>query len=182
MIDKIFITKYSQRYQYNYLDKNSKLEEEIRAVMRRKPAYITRDLLYKIVNWKAPRIRGRVKLNREDLVKEVTRNSFASKNEQFRVEVLTLLKGVKYRAATTILHFRFPRRYTIMDYRAWESLQDARLTRGERDGFKIDKCYKIKDDFEHWMTYLTVCRNICKREGCSLRDLDKALWQYSKEK
>lgn len=182
MIDRAFIKKYSQRYQYNYSEKNKSLEDTIRAVMQEEPDHIGLDLLYKIVAWKAPRIRERVKLNREDLVKEVTRSSFSSKNEQFQVEVLTLLKGVKYRAATTILHFRFPRRYTIMDYRAWESLQDTRLTRGERKGFKIDRRYKIRDDFEHWMTYLTVCRNICKREGCSLRDLDKALWQYSKEK
>ena len=105
-----------------------------------------------------------------------------SKNERFKIEVLTMLDGVGYRVASTILHFRFPDDYTIMDWRAWESLQDKKITRDESAGYKLEPKYNIKDDFEHWMTYLAVCRNICKREKCSLRELDKALWQYSKEK
>jgi len=183
MIDKSFINKYSIRYQYRYhLAKSGEnLEAEIRRAMRKRPRRIDVHLLYKIVAWKAPRIKARVKLNEERLVKEITGISFSTKNERLRIEILTLLEGVSYRVASTVLHFRFPNKYTIMDFRAWESLQDSRLTRGEKEGCKFSKRYKIADDFEHWTNYLQVCRRISKREKCSLRELDKALWQYSKE-
>lgn len=125
MIDRTFIKNYSKKYQYRYhLAKSGEnLEEEIRRTMRKRPRRIDVNLLYKIVAWKAPRIKARVKLNDARLVKEITGISFSTKNERFRIEILTLLNGVSYRVASTILHFRFPDKYTIMDFRAWESLQ-----------------------------------------------------------
>jgi hypothetical protein len=182
MIDKKFIQEYSRRYQQGYLAKNYALEQEIKAEMKGNPACMSKELLFKVLRWKAARASHHVKHNQSDFVKEITRDCFLCRDEKHRIEVLKKLRGVSYRVASTILHFRFPHKYTIMDYRAWESLQDPRLTRGERVGFRLGKDYPIKDDFEHWMTYLSVCRNICKREKCSLRVLDKALWQYSKEK
>ena len=36
-------------------------------------------------------------------------------------------------------------------------------------------------DFELWWEYVTVFRSLMGATGLSARDLDRALWQYSKE-
>jgi hypothetical protein len=33
-----------------------------------------------------------------------------------------------------------------------------------------------------WLAYLQACRALARETGVSLRTLDKALWQYSKER
>ncbi len=176
MIDKNFINEYSSKYDKWSSKDEKNLEEKIKNKLNRrfsngKIEYITKDIFYDIVAWKAPRVKNKVKKNREQFVKEATRQSFSSFDEQFKIEGLTVLKGVGYRVATAILYFCLPE-YTVMDYRAWWTLQQ------KEPSFKD---YKIKDDFEHWQKYLGICKEISKKYGCNLRTLDKALWQYSKE-
>ena len=57
--------------------------------------------------------------------------------------------------------------YPILDYRALWSLS-----------LKLPKCYS----FEFWWAYVEYCRELSSRNGVDMRTLDKALWQYSKEK
>jgi hypothetical protein len=33
-----------------------------------------------------------------------------------------------------------------------------------------------------WLEYLSACRELARRHGISIRTLDKALWQHSKER
>jgi hypothetical protein len=33
-----------------------------------------------------------------------------------------------------------------------------------------------------WLAYLAACRELASRHGVSIRTLDKALWQWSKER
>jgi hypothetical protein len=33
-----------------------------------------------------------------------------------------------------------------------------------------------------WLAYLSACRTLAQRAGVTLRTLDKALWQHSKER
>jgi hypothetical protein len=33
-----------------------------------------------------------------------------------------------------------------------------------------------------WLAYLSACRTLTRRAGVSIRTLDKALWQHSKER
>lgn len=178
VIDKKFIEDYSNRYDRNVSKRDRKLEEKIIKKLNKlfpsgSVKYIKKDILFNIVDWKAPRIRNRVRDNKKEFVEEVTKHCFSSLNEQFKIEGLTILRGVDYRVASAILHFCFPSLYIIMDYRAWGTLEEQKY---------LPKKYDIKDDFEHWQRYLNVCRKISKRCDYSLRQLDKALWQYSKEK
>ncbi|MFH1201866.1 MAG: hypothetical protein V1674_03120 [Candidatus Omnitrophota bacterium] len=178
MIDKEFIESWSVKYDTEETKKFRDLYEQIMNKLKElfpdgKIRHITLDILRDIVRWKAPRVIRRALNNSEEFVKEVTTHFASSKNEQFKIEVLMLLKGVGQRVATAILHFCFPSEYTVMDFRAWWTLQQHNC---------LPKDYPIKNDFEHWQEYLKVCRKIRKRCDCSLRKLDKALWQYSKEK
>jgi len=39
-----------------------------------------------------------------------------------------------------------------------------------------------KYTFDFWWQYTLYCRRIAKKAGVRMRTLDKALWQYSKER
>jgi len=131
------------------------------------PSYITKGTLEKIARWKSARVIGHIEKNDEQYVKEVTQVSFSTKNEKLKIKILTLLDGVKMRMASAILCFCFQEQYTVMDYRAWDSLKALDKIDGE-----------ISDTFECWQKYNEICREIAKQNGVSLRELDKALWQY----
>jgi hypothetical protein len=64
------------------------------------------------------------------------------------------------------LYVAFPQEYPILDVRALESL-----------GVKGRSTYPLS----FWLAYLEACRTIARQAGVSLRTLDKALWQRSKE-
>ena len=55
----------------------------------------------------------------------------------------------------------------ILDYRALEAL-----------GVKSRSTYPLS----FWLAYLAACRRLAKQHGVSVRTLDKALWQWSKER
>jgi hypothetical protein len=129
--------------------------------------YIGKDILLGIADWKAPRVKGYIVRNDPAFVEEVTRASFSASNEKLKLEVLTLLEGVNIRMASAILQFCFPQRYVVMDWRAWESLRAAGKIKGE-----------IEDAFECYKQYNDMCQRISKQFGVSLRELDKALWQW----
>lgn len=148
---------------------NSEIERSIESSIA--PAAIDRGWLLKsdlllLARWKSPRIVGQVDQNDDDFIREVTAIAFSTKNERIQIEVLTLLKGVGWPMASVILHFCTKDRYPILDFRALWSL-----------GREVPKVY----DFEFWQQYTLTCRELADRAGVSMRTLDRALWQYSKE-
>jgi len=157
--------------QYDKAEENeSILENEIFESIKgmgSPPLFLTKDILLCIAEWKAARVKGYVMKNDEQYVKEVTQVSLSTKNEKLKIEILTLLNGVQIRMASTILFFCFPEQYTVMDYRAWDSLKALNKINGE-----------IGDTFECWLKYNEICREIAKQNSVSLRKLDKALWQF----
>ncbi len=78
-----------------------------------------------------------------------------------------LLDRVAWPTASTILHFCDARPYPILDYRALWSLGYAKPP---------------KYTMEFWLEYLEFTRELAGRLGLPIRTVDKALWQYSKEK
>jgi hypothetical protein len=61
----------------------------------------------------------------------------------------------------------YPGRYPILDVRALWSL-----------GFSRPPAYT----FGFWSEYVAFTRSEARRLGVSMRELDRALWQYSKER
>lgn len=133
----------------------------------RKRGYLTKNELIQFFDWKTGgRGRSRCLKNTRAYVKEVTRTSFSTSNARLQIEVLALLDGVDLRVASAILHLVFPRKYPIMDYRALWSL-----------GIK-----KPKYNFELWDSYCNYCKKTAQENHVGLRTLDRALWQFSKER
>ncbi len=133
----------------------------------KKAEYISKEDFLAICDWKTSRTRKHVEKNPVDFIQEVTRVAFSTPNERLRIEILTLLKGVSWPTASVILHFCHAEPYPIIDFRALWSL-----------GVEADSS---KYDFDLWWDYTCFCRNIAADTGVSMRTLDKALWQFSKE-
>jgi len=129
--------------------------------------FLTRADLLLLSAWKSPRSRRHVARNEEGFVRAATQTALSTGDERLRIEVLTLLQGVDWPTASVILHFGHSDPYPILDIRALWSLGVASPP---------------AHDFPFWWDYTTLCRRLAQRHSCTMRDLDRALWQYSKER
>jgi hypothetical protein len=116
--------------------------------------------------WKTVRSRPKVTANAETAIVDATGRALAAGDEATRIASLLELDGVGVPTASTLLYFAFPDDYPILDIRALESL-----------GVKPRSQYPIN----FWLAYLDACRELASSAGVSLRMLDRALWQHSKE-
>ncbi len=133
----------------------------------RRQGFLTREQFLALAEWKTPRSRPRCERNRKEFVEAATLAAFHSKSERFKVEALRLLGGVDWPTASVILHFCDEMPYPILDVRVLWSL-----------GFRKPPAYNC--DF--WIAYVEFMRKVAGAAGVSMRTLDRALWQYSKEK
>jgi len=147
------------------LDNDARLSEVGSAVRAR--GYYTREEFIEVCAWKTVRSRPKVSRNNEDVVVKVTGLAMSTDSEAARMEALLELDGVGVPTASTLLYCAFPDRYPILDIRALESL-----------GVKPRSQYPLS----FWLGYLDACRDLARQAGVSVRTLDKALWQHSKER
>jgi hypothetical protein len=117
--------------------------------------------------WKSHRPKKHYESNDAGLIKETTELSFATEGEEERILKLIELKGVSWPVASAILHFAFPNKYPILDFRALWSL-----------GWEKPSAYS----FKFWQKYCHEISQIAQQVNLSIRTVDKALWAYSKEK
>ena len=128
--------------------------------------YLTHSDLETLAKWKAPRSAGRIRGNSKEYVREITSIALSANTERARIETLTLLDGVGWPTASVILHYYHREPYPIIDFRAlWTVSLD------------VPNQYNI----DVWTIYVDFCRELSRDTGMSMRELDKALWQYSKE-
>ncbi len=130
--------------------------------------FLTKDDFLKVCEWKTDRSKSRCTKNSEDYIKEITGIALTTKNERVRIEVLTLLDGVKWPTASVFLHFFHVEKYPILDFRALDSL-----------GIKEPPG---QHKFDFWIEYVLYCRQLSDKFKCDMRTVDKALWAFSKER
>ncbi len=129
--------------------------------------HYTRAEFIEVCAWKTVRSRPKVAANPEVAVIDATSRAFATDDEAARMAALLELEGVGVPTASTLLYCAFPDDYPILDVRALDSL-----------GVKPRSQYPIA----FWLSYLAACRELAADNGVSIRTLDKALWQHSKER
>ena len=156
------ISHYAERYSYqinedDIINRKSDIQNR---------GYLTKDDLFRIAYWKAPRSSGHVRKNTDDYVSEMSQFAFNTKCERAKIQALTNLDGVNWPTASVILHLFDKGKYPILDFRALFSIS-------------IDVPSQYKFDF--WWEYVEFCRELAGRNSVSMRTLDRALWQYSKE-
>ena len=120
-----------------------------------------------VVRWKSARVLPLAEKNTGAQVAAATRSAFTADGEPQRMTFMLRLHGVGVPVASALLHFAFPGRYPILDFRALASLGDTRIRTQYTPAF--------------WASYVTRCRDAASAAGVSLRDFDKALWQDSVE-
>jgi len=157
------ISEIARRYSYQ-ISEDDMIGIKKNAIKRK---CLTKDELRQIAYWKAPRSAGHVEKNEEVYVKEMTKFVFIAKTERARIEILTKLDGVSWPTASVILHLFHNDPYPILDFRALWSV-----------GVNVPPKY----NYEFWWEYVKFCREIAARNKIDMRTLDRALWQYSKEK
>lgn len=167
-IDARLILKYCDRYDLEVKGTPDELVEKELVSWFNQHKYLDRDHLIKLGRWKSPRALKQYKseLNTDERLKEIIGFALASKDEYIRIMCPQLIKGISWGVASVILHFAYPEDYMIIDFRAVWSL-----------GLEEPKQYS----FEYWIDYTNQVRKIAKECNVTLRQLDKALWQYSKE-
>jgi hypothetical protein len=156
------ISYWSARYSY---PGEAAIANELAPAARAR-GYLTHAELVQLGRWKSPRIGPRIAANAPAYVEAVTATALSAPSEQLRIEVLTLLYGVGWPMASVILHWCHVAPYPILDFRALWSL-----------GLDPLPPY----DFPLWQAYTDHCRALAADAGVSMRTLDRALWQYSKE-
>lgn len=164
--NKESILFYARKYDKT-VNKNDRIEDELLKWFNEN-RFLNRDNFLKLCLWKSKRPKKYYldKINSDERIKQITQFALKTDDEYLRLEMLTLLKGVSHRVASVILHFSFPNKYMIMDFRAIWSL-----------GWKQPKSYSL----EFWLKYTNEGKKIANKNGVTLRELDKALWQNSKE-
>lgn len=129
--------------------------------------WLTKSEFLAVARWKTPRSQPLCARNAEADVRAISAVALSTPNERLRITVLTLLEGVGWPIASAILHWTHRDPYPILDVRAlWSAGLDRVPPRFE---------------FELWRRYTLWSRATASRCGVSMRTLDKALWQYSKD-
>ncbi len=133
----------------------------------RERGYFTRSELVELCAWKTARSRSRVAANTGEEVRKTTRLALRATAEALRIWIPMALSGVRWPTASVLLHLGHRDRYPILDYRALEAL-----------GVTESVNYTVP----FWIAYVTVCRKIDDQTDSGMRTIDRAMWQWSKER
>jgi thermostable 8-oxoguanine DNA glycosylase len=121
-----------------------------------------------IFEWKTKgRGRSRLKKNTDEEIADALKLALEAKTPRAAIAVLRGLTGVDVPVASAILATIRPDEHTIIDWRALQA-------------FGAYKANMVIDT-KLYLSYLDYCKEIAERNGVSLRDLDRAMWQWSKE-
>jgi hypothetical protein len=137
------------------------------AGVRRRGSF-TRPEFLRMCRWKSPRAQRLWEANSAARIRAVSRAALATSDERRRMELLTALSGVGVPIASAILTLIDPRRYGVLDIRAWQLLFAIRSVVANRrgQGFTIAQ----------WLDYLAALRHHARRLGVSARTIEYTLF------
>ena len=133
---------------------------------------------YAIVTWKSNRSTSKVKdgLKKANLTpRTLMAKISACTSDRDRMSELDKVTGIGVPIASAILTVCYPKRFTILDYRAWDALLLFHFKKNKKDK-------PMPNDIAGYFdTYLPACKAMAKKHNMKLRDLDKAMWGFSKQ-
>ena len=141
----------------------------IRALSRvRARGHVTRAEFTTMCRWKSPRARHLWESNSSARIRATSRQVLATRSERRRMELLTGLRGVGVPMASAILTLLDPRRYGVLDIRAWQLLFATRSVDANRrgQGFTITQ----------WEQYLSALRHHARRLRTTARAIEYTLF------
>lgn len=147
-----------------YMKSNGDEDEEMEEAGRRiAEGDYTRSNLECIYAWKSKRRLDLLKFNSDAKIEQALKNALAAKSVEEAISSLVCLAGVGVKMASAILTAIKPGHYTVLDVRALEAL-------GVKNGQNLSL----------YIAYLEACQRMARDHGVSLRDFDRANWQWSK--
>ena len=126
----------------------------------------TYDDIERVYRWKSSRSVGHFLTNDSEHVVSAVRSALRANDDAAALAWVETLNGVKARTGSALLAIFRPDRYTVMDWRARQTL--------EAFGYLED--LRRASWTNVWPGYMSRCREIASRTGVTLRDLDRALW------
>lgn len=160
------ILKYADKYDDRYKGKADEIIENEMKEWLKFNRYLDKEKFVKIGLWKSRRQKKRYESNDDLMIREVTSFCLSTKSDQARIKCLLSLNGVDYPVASVILHFAYPDKYPIIDFRVLWTM-----------GWEKPKYYT----YEFWNDYCEKIREISQKVGLDIRTIDKAFWAFSKE-
>jgi len=185
-VDHDFIIQWSQRYVTELPDWLRAEEEDLLGSVGptvRGRGHYTQPEVERVNRWKLPTQRNRKRLAQNSAadIEAVTKRALAA-DEPLQLYILREhLHGVSDGVASGLLIFPFPDRHTVIDFRAARALEAL-----HRDGQLADELLWRPPQPDSlsvppYPLYLDACRRLARHVDVSLRDLDRALWQWHKE-
>src|SRR5438876_5561921 len=139
----------------------------------RRRGWFTRGEFLRMCRWKSPRALRRYAANPAATVRRVSRAVLAARSERRRLELLTRLKGVSVPTASAILTLIDPRRYGVIDIRAWQLLFRMGAVRRRPGG--------VGFRFADWEQYLSILRQHARALRVSVRRVELTLFEYHRK-
>jgi len=130
---------------------------------------------YAIITWKANRAKTKVRSGLKAInasPAELMNRVRSIPDDREKLRTLDDVPGIGIPIASAILTVCYPKRFTVLDYRAWETLYE----------FKYVPSKTIPTDVDgYFEKYLPVCQRLASDMKISLRELDVALWGWSQK-
>ena len=146
-----------------YIDADEKDAFEAGAAIRKGRASVVH--LNTIYKWKTGgRGKGRLLDNSPSEICEALSIAANAEHPRSAIAVLSGLYGVNTPVASAIATVIHPERYTVIDFRALISLGHD----------------TVDNSIPFYLAYLDYCKSLAAKWQMPLRDLDRALWQWSK--
>jgi hypothetical protein len=147
------------------------LIDELKEVKSR--GYLTRAEFLRICDWKSPRPRRLYELNKQQTIRKVSEQVFATEDEGRKIELLTSLSGVRIPVGSAILTLTDPANYGILDIRVWQLLylyKNVSINPSGR-GFSV----------QNWHDYLKNIRSLAGEFQTEAYRIEIILFDHHKE-
>ena len=128
---------------------------------------------FAIIIWKSNRAKTKIKkglARAGKSVRELMRKVSQADTPEAKVETLLQIWGIGLPIASAVLTVCYPEEFTVLDYRAWETLKEAVVS---------DLPSRYPRSTKEYCQYCRACRHFANQMGLSLRNLDRALWAKS---
>ena len=134
----------------------------------RRRGFISRGEFLAMALWKSPRALHHYRRNGAARIREVSRRALAARSERRRMEHLLALDGVSVPVASATLTLLDPRRYGVLDIRAWQMLYAMQGV----DANPAGRSFSVGQ----WIRYLAALRRHASRLRVTVRAVEYTLF------
>jgi thermostable 8-oxoguanine DNA glycosylase len=151
-------------YEYNY-------QNELTSKLDNLTGNFNQDIINEIVLWKVNRY-SLINKNTFSYLNKIRKTDRKIDEELTKkiLEKLLATKGIRLPIASSILRFKNPSIYQIIDQRVYRLINNHEL--------KLP--YSIKNQIELYLNYLTQLRDICKNKNIPFKKADRILYEIDK--